>query len=120
MNKFKITRKEIKENYRAVSVPYCALQSLLDRKRPIAYNAGVYGWNYDVYDFRWEFSTDICICTGYRGYPGIPVDYNIYTKYEEKAKEILLDGYTYQESEKLLNKLIREFLNEVEEKYFKN
>lgn len=120
MNKFKITRKEIKENYRAISVPYCALQSLLNFKRCIAYNSGTYGWNYDVYDFRWEFSTDICICTGYRGYPGIPVDYNIYTKYEEKAKKIIYGDSPYQVQKANLDHLICEFLDEVEEKYFKN
>lgn len=117
--KFKITRKEIKENFRAVSVPYCSLQTLLRYRSPIAYNAGVYGWNYDVYDFRCEFSTNICICTGYRGYPGIPVDSDIYTKYEAKAKEIIYGDSPYQIQKANLDHLIRDFLDEIEEKYFK-
>lgn len=117
--KFKITRKETKETYRAVSVPYCQLQHLLRYRNPIAYNAGTYGWNYDVYDFRCDFSTNICICTGYRNYPGIPVTREIYCKYEEKAKEII-DSTSYREVKEKLDDLIRAFLDEVETKYFKN
>lgn len=116
--KFKVTRKEIKENYRAVSVPYFELQSLLHYRSPIAYNSGIYGWNYDVYDFRWDFSTNICICTGYRGYPGIPVERDLYVKYEEVAKEIVYGNTPYQEVKEKIDDLIREFLNEIEEKYF--
>lgn len=117
--KFKVTRKEIKENYRAINVPYCELQHLLRYRNPIAYNAGTYGWNYDVYDFR-DFSTNICMCTGYRNYPGIPVTREICCKYEDKAKEIVYGNTPYQEVKEKLDDLIREFLNEVETKYFKN
>lgn len=118
--RFKITRKEIKEYFRAVSVPYCDLQHLLSYKNPFAYNAGTYGWNYDVYDFRWDFNTNICICTGYRGYPGIPVERDLYVKYEEAAKKVVYGNTPYQEVKEKLDDLIREFLNEVETKYFKN
>lgn len=115
--KFKITRKEIKENYRAINVPYCELQHLLRYRNPMAYNAGTYGWNYDMYDFS-DFSTNICICTGYRGYPGICVASDIYIKYEGKAKEIVYGNTPYQEVKEKLDDLIREFLNEIERKYF--
>ena len=113
MNKFKITRKDIKENYRVINVPYCELQSLLHYRNPIAYNSGVYGWNYDVYTF-YDFDTNICICTGYRGYPGIPVDYEIYKNYEEKAKEVIYGDTPYTEVKEKLDDLIREFLDEIE------
>ena len=116
--KFKVTGKEIKENYRAINVPYCELQSLLHYRSPIAYNSGIYGWNYDVYDFRWDFSTDICICTGYRNYPGIPVERDLYVKYEEAAKEIIYGDTPYQEVKSILNELIHEFLDEIERTYF--
>lgn len=115
--KFKITRKEIKENYRAINVPYCELQSLLHYRSPIAYNAGTFGWNYDMYDFTRDFSTNICICTGYRGYPGISVAHDIYTKYEETAKEII-NTMPYREVKSKLDDLIHEFLDEIEQKYF--
>ena len=116
--KFKVTRKEIKENYRAINVPYCELQSLLSYRSPIAYNSGIYGWNYDVYDFSRDFSTNICICTGYRRYPGIPVERDLYVKYEEAAKEIIYGDTQYQEVKEKLDDLIREFLDEIERTYF--
>ena len=115
--KFKVTRKEIKENYRAVSVPYCELQHLLRYRNPIAYNSGIYGWNYNMYDFSCDFSTNICICTGYRGCPGIRVERDLYVKYEEAAKEIVY-GNPYQEVKSKLDDLIREFLDEIERTYF--
>lgn len=117
--KFKITRKQIKENYRAINVPYCELQHLLHYRSPVAYNDGIYGWNYDVYNLS-DFGTNICICTGYRNYPGIPVTREIYCKYEGKAKEIVYGDTPYQMQKEKLGDLIREFLNEVETKYFKN
>lgn len=117
--KFKITRKEIKENYRAINVPYCELQHLLHYRSPIAYNAGTYGWNYDVYDFR-DFSTNICICTGYRGCPGILVERDLYVQYEQAAKEIIYGDTPYQQVKEKLDDLIREFLDEIKTKYFKN
>lgn len=116
--KFKVTRKEIKENYRAVSVPCGALQSLLHYRRPVAYNSGIYSWNFNVYDFSHDFGTNICICTGYRNCPGVHVDYEIYKKYEDKAKEVIYGDTSYTVKKERLDDLIREFLDEIEEKYF--
>ncbi len=116
--KFKIARRELKENYRCVAVGYCDLQYLLRNCSPVAFNSGVYGWNYDVYTFE-QYSTNIAICTGYRGMPGIPIDYNIYTKYEAKAKEIIYGESPYKAQKANLDHLIRDFLDEIEEKYFK-
>lgn len=116
--KFKITRKEIKDNYRAINVPYCELQGLLSYRSPIAYNSGIYGWNFDMYDFCTDFSTNICICTGYRNCPGIPVERDVYTKYESKAKEIVYGNTPYMQAKEKLDDLIREFLDEIERKYF--
>ena len=60
--KYKTTSKELKEGYyNIIATGYCELQSLLKYKNPIAYNAGHYGWNYDVYDIN-----GIAIVTGYR------------------------------------------------------
>ena len=115
--KFKVTRRELKENYRCVSVGYCDLQYLLRYCSPIAYNSGVYGWNYDVYTFE-QYSTNIAICTGYRNCPGIPVTREIYCKYEEAAKEIIYGDTPYQKVKEKLDDLIRGFLDEVEKKYF--
>lgn len=116
--KFKITRKELKENYRCVSVGYCDLQYLLYYCSPIAYNSGVYGWNYDVYTFE-QYSTNIAICTGYRGMPGK----NLYTagiscrEWDKKAQDII-SKYQCHDSDKgkkELEKLLKEFLDKLEE-----
>lgn len=119
--KFKVTRKEIKENYRCVSVGYCDLQYLLRYLSPIAYNSGVYGWNFDVYTFE-QYSTNIAICTGYRGMPGK----NLYKtgiscqEWNQKAQDII-SKYQWTEHEKVkeeLEKLLKEFLALIEEKLF--
>ena len=116
--KFKITRRELKENYRCVSVGYCELQYILRDCSPIAYNSGVYGWNYDVYTFE-QYSTNIAICTGYRGMPGK----NLYTagiscrEWDKKAEEIILK-YQWDDVDKgkeELEKLLKEFINKIEE-----
>lgn len=118
--KFKITRKELKENYRVVNVPYCELQYLLRNCSPVAYNSGVYGWNYDVYTFE-RYSTDIAICTGYCLMPGK----NLYTagiscrEWDKKAEEIILK-YQWDDVDKgkeELEKLLKEFINKIEETF---
>lgn len=116
--KFKITRKELRDNYRVVNVPYCELQHLLRYCSPIAYNAGVYGWNYDVYDFT-QYSTNIAICTGYRCPPGIFASRDTYAKYEDEAKAIVYGGdVPYDQFKEKLDCLIRSLLDELENKYF--
>lgn len=50
--KFRTTKKAIMANYgNVIKVDYCDLQNLLKYESPIAYTAGVYGWNADIYDF---------------------------------------------------------------------
>ena len=117
--KFKVTSKALKSGYRCVSAGYCELQYILRDCFPVAYNSGVYGWNYDVYTFE-RYSTDIAICTGYWGMPGK----NLYTagiscrEWDKKAEEIILK---YQlddvEGKEELEKLLKEFINKIEETY---
>lgn len=48
----KLTNKYLKNNFGIiVSCGYCKLQSLLNIKSRIGYNKGVYGWNFDAFDF---------------------------------------------------------------------
>ena len=71
--KFKTTRNQINQNYNSViSIGYCEAQYLLQGKNPIAYNAGYYGWNCDIYDIN-----GVAIVTGYRPWGNIHPDYNI-------------------------------------------
>lgn len=98
--KYKTTAKAVKAGYyRIISAGYCELQGLLKYKSPIAYAAGYYGWNFDVYDID-----GVAIVTGYRGMPAknSKADYKMIREYENKS-----EGKTAKE----LDGLIREFIN---------
>lgn len=60
----KVTTKALKQNYNCICVGYCDIHSLSRDISPTYYNAGVYGWNYDVY-----IVDKYALCTGYRGMP---------------------------------------------------
>lgn len=88
--KFKTTKKEIMANYGSIiKVDYCNLQNLLKYESPIAYTAGVYGWNADIYDFG-----GIAICTGYRPFGNIHPNWEVMDKYEKEAENIY-SNYKY-------------------------
>jgi len=97
--KYKTTSKELKQGYyNIISVGYCDLQSLLSYESPVAYNAGVYGWNYDVYDVD-----GVAIATGYRGMPSknSSANYELIREYEQ-----LSQGKTAEEKTDLLKDFI--------------
>lgn len=111
--KFKTTSKELRNKVASkylFKCGYCDLQHLLHFTSPIAYASGVYGWNYDVYKID-----DIYITTGYRSMVGQSIDYEVTRKYEEQAREILntWGKYEYEEKKELVNKLLKEFINEI-------
>ena len=109
-NKVKITKKIVNNSFRRVySVCYCRLQTLLSESAPAFYTCGVYGWSADIYDFG-----DVAIVTGYRPF-GEDVPFEIEEKYEVKARKIKEKyAWDYSRRKKALNKLIREFLKEME------
>jgi hypothetical protein len=83
--KYKTTAKDLKEGYYyIISVGYCELQTLLKYKSPVAYNAGTYGWNFDVYDVN-----GYAIVTGYRSMPSqhSKASYDLVREYEQKAHD---------------------------------
>jgi len=83
--KYKTTSKDLKAGYyNIISVGDCKLQRLLSYKSPVAYNAGYYGWNYDVYDIK-----GIAIVTGYRSTPSknSKASYDLVREYELKAQD---------------------------------
>lgn len=82
--KYKTTIKEVKNGYHTIiDVGYCNLQSLLEYDEPVAYNAGIYGWNFDVYDID-----GVAICTGYRNMPSknSNTSYDLIHHYETLSK----------------------------------
>lgn len=103
--KFKTTRKAIVNG--SVNVRYagyCELSNLLNNHEPIAYTAGVYGWNFDVYDVY-----GVTICTGYRNMPGERLEG--VQEYEAKARAILSweDKRPFEKKQKDVEKLLKEF-----------
>lgn len=78
-----ITQKYIRTVYSnsVFSVGYCGAWHLLSGTIPFAYNAGIYGWNCDYYNFG-----GVIICTGYR--PHGRSCHDITDKYEKLATDI--------------------------------
>ena len=103
------TRKAMLHNYTCISVPYCALQSMLTFCSPDHYTSGIYGWNADCYIFN-----GYAIITGYRPF-GIKADLAICTKYNSKAEKMLLDmkQNSYAEITDVLYTICMEFIKEV-------
>ena len=109
--KFKTTAKAVREGYpKALAIPYCELQHLLNYKDPIAYNSGVNGWNFDLYVID-----GVAITTGYGNLVGDRVDYDVYRKYDKEAALILSynDKRSYEDKVKALDDLIHNFIEEV-------
>ena len=108
--KFKTTKKAITQNYRnVISIGYCDAQYLLQGKNPIAYNAGVYGWNADIYDIN-----GVAIVTGYRPFGNISPDYKTIKKYEDEARKIACNSWgSYQNMLDKTDQLLNEFIEEV-------
>lgn len=109
--KMKVTRKEIMNNFvKVVYVPYCEASTLLRYASPIGYNAGVYGWNFDLYAFG-----NVAVCTGYRNLPGTRA--NNYREYEKKARKILDRPVQYVDEYKTkvrkpIERLLKEFIEQ--------
>lgn len=62
--KYHTTQKAARNSSNIVlSVGYCSLQNVLKYENPTAYNAGVNGWNFDLY----LLEHGISLVTGYRG-----------------------------------------------------
>lgn len=91
---------------------YCDLQSIFYCVEPVYYNAGVYGWNCDLYI---DYETDTIISTGYRNMRGASINREIIKKYDAIAREII-ENNSFKDYEKLMNLLQenrKNFINEV-------
>lgn len=102
--KIQTSIKNIKQNWKKVFYcGYCDLQYIMRGEEPTYYNAGVYGWNCDIYT---DFSKDIAITTGYRNMTGRRIPDEILDKYTDNAKKIL---------ENMWEKPYEEYMAEIEE-----
>jgi hypothetical protein len=104
--KIKTTKKEFK-GLNVLKVGYCKLQYLLNYKIPFSYSSGVYGWACDYYDID-----GVIISTGYSPI-GKQVKSDILEHYNAQALKVLNNvNIEHQEKTKLLNNLLKDFLND--------
>lgn len=96
MKKVHTTMKAIRANYRKVfRAGYCDLQHICYTTFPQFYNAGVYGWNCDIYI---NYKYDIAVTTGYRNMAGNRIPSEVLQKYDSIARSIL-ENYKHPEQE---------------------
>lgn len=79
-----MTRNELRSyaelhNMPIIEVPYAGVQNLAGFAYLIGYNYGVYGWNWDAYDFGGFF----IVCTGYRNTIGSKKYANILSDFDK-------------------------------------
>lgn len=113
MMKVKTTIKAIRNGWKKVfATGYCELQYIFKYEEPQFYNAGVYGWNCDVYV---DYKRDIAITTGYRNMIGRDIPLELINEYSEIAKEICSNVFSkpYEEIKKKLDENRENFLNEL-------
>ena len=90
-----------------ISIPYCNIQHLLTYTDANYYNAGVYGWNCDIYVLN-----NCMIVTGYRPFGNIKPKYDLCRKYDDLARDILNDHSIPWETQRdELNALLEEFVS---------
>ena len=105
MAKEKWTCKKVRQ-YNAISISYCEAWHLLLGLEPIAYTAGIYGWNEDVY----YIENNTYITTGYRPHGTRKVTYELLDDYEKQAKAIYDGNEDYNTKIAKIAKIREEFL----------
>lgn len=114
MAKQHATIKSIRSNWKKVfKCGYCELQNIFYHTQPQYYNAGVYGWNCDIYC---DYTRDIAITTGYRNMAGKRIPYELIKKYDGIAKAIIARPYTetWEEKRGALEKNAENFWSELD------
>jgi len=72
---------------RIYSAFYCDLSNIMRGKEPMYYNAGVYGWNCDIYT-GYVDGQAIAISTGYRNTRGTHIPRTLIAKYDMRIAEL--------------------------------
>lgn len=86
---FKTTSKQVYNTYRHVyKLPYGKCQQVTHVLKEVAYNSGIYGWNYTIY----QLNDTACICTGYRPI-GVDIPNNIVNKVESILSDLQTKAY---------------------------
>lgn len=104
--KIKITNKFVKSNY-AIRI-YCDNLRLLQYLDCKMYNCGVYGWNYDLYEYK-----DVALLTGYRNIPYNVRSITLENKYNKLYNEIDKSKYNYNELKEIVYELLDYYIEEI-------
>lgn len=113
--KYKTTKSAVLNGYvRVYRAGYCELCDLLEKCDAVAYTAGVYGWNADIYDLGLLANSfaDVAICTGYRPF-GRAIPEGLTAKYNKLAEGLNNKRMSAGEYKRALRKLQEEFLEEL-------
>lgn len=97
----KLSQTKMKSAYKyVIGAPYCALQSLLRYKTPVAYATRVEGWACDLF----ELSYDVAVATGYSYSRAVDtkIEYQIIADFEKRAQACT----TRQEIDDLIAELV--------------
>lgn len=108
--KVKVTKKQMKENYKnIIKIGYCEGQYMLRCADPVYYSAGVYGWSCDYY----VINKNTIISTGYNPIGNID-NKEIIDKYEKKAEKINRSDFdNYGSYCNTITKILSEFISEI-------
>lgn len=111
--KLKASKREIEGAKHIYNCGYCGLQTLLSCAGvgAHAYNSGIYGWNWDAYEFN-----GVTIIDGYRSFPRETIARNpeLQKEYEEKARQLRAERNTsYEEYSKACVTLLTEFTEKI-------
>lgn len=96
----KLTKTDLRNNFGVIiSCGYAELSNLLYGKEKAGYNCGVYGWNYNAYNFG-----GVGLITGYRTRGAdIALSMDFCKYWNERA-----NNATYDERKQILNEFERE------------
>lgn len=93
---------------------YCDLQYIMKGTDATYYNAGIYGWNCDVYV---DYMHDVAITTGYRNMRGERIPDEVIDEFTARAKKVY-EGYdwkSYDEYMEKMNQVRTDFYNRLAE-----
>lgn len=82
--KFRTTKKAMLENANVIPAPNGSLYYLLKLRHPVAYTAGVDGWNCDLYEIGYNWY----IATGYRPFGNCAISMDVIKDIESRAKKL--------------------------------
>lgn len=110
--KFETTKKAVMNGFvRVYRAGYCELCFLLEKGDAVAYTAGVYGWNADIFDLGALANSfaDVALCTGYRPF-GRAIPEGLAEKYNKLAEGLNAKNMSAGEHKRALRKLQAKFL----------